>query len=131
MPNPSQQASTDSMSTLIIFDLDGTLADTEYGDNGISAITAAVATAHGCPMETREAFRYSGMSFKERFNEIASVHTRSFSPETLEAMHKDYQARKKSLYNDPNMGLVPGAQDMLSRLSLNPDFVLALASSNE
>ena len=117
------------MCAFIIFDLDGTLVDTEYE---IAAFTADLANEKGCPLDAQTAFRrYAGVSFKDKFNVIAGCHGRSFSADEMKVMHKDYTARKVAMYKDPNIPMISGAKELVTRLASDPDVTLSLASSNE
>ena len=116
------------MSTLVIFDLDGTLVDTEHR---IAKIVSDLAQENGCPLDLKTAFyKYAGMSFKDRFNNIAQTYNKTFSPDLLQAIHTKYQAQKKEMYADPTLPLIKGAKELLERLSKNPNITLALATSN-
>ena len=118
-----------SAPTLLLFDLDGTLIDSEYP---IAKITVDVARSENCAVDLRTAFcTYGGMSFKDRFNAIASSHGREFTPEKLAELHKQYQARKEMLYGDSKIEMIKGARSLVQRLAKQPDlFTLGLASSN-
>ena len=117
------------MSSFIIFDLDGTLVDTEYE---IASFTADLAKAKGCPVDAQTAFRrYAGVSFKDKFNMIAGCHDRSFSAEEMKVMHEAYTARKVARYKNPHIPMISGARDLVTRLSSSQDVTLSLASSNE
>ena len=117
------------MSALIIFDLDGTLADTEYE---IAAMTADMAQAEGFELDAATAFRrYAGASFKDKFNMIAAEAGRSFTPERLADLHEDYKTRKRTLYKNPDIPAIPGAKSLVSRLSVDPNLTLSVGSSNE
>lgn len=117
------------MSAFIIFDLDGTLIDSEFN---IARITADLAQAENCNLSAREAFcTFGGMSFKDRFNTIAKTFDREFTPEKLLELHKSYQASKEAMYADPDIAMIKGARSLVERLSQQPSsFTLGLASSN-
>jgi HAD superfamily hydrolase (TIGR01509 family) len=124
------------MSTLVLFDLDGTLIDVEHGKeksgrDGFAAITADIAQSQGVPLDTQSAFRYAGLSFKDRFNKISRSYDHAFAPEALESMHDEYQRRKREIFGAPEIPLIEGAQALIGRLAANPDdFTLGVASSN-
>jgi beta-phosphoglucomutase-like phosphatase (HAD superfamily) len=114
--------------TLYVFDLDGTVLDTEYA---ISAITAEVLRERGYDIDTAKVFsQYSGLSFKDKFNHIAADYGRSFDPDDLQNLQTDYDARKKKLYASDGLTLVTGMDQLLSRLGSTPGNTLAIGSSN-
>ncbi len=114
---------------LYVFDLDGTVLDTEYA---ISAITAEVLRERGYDIDAAKVFsQYSGLSFKDKFNKIAVDYGRSFDPGDLQSLQKDYDARKKVLYASEGLTLVSGMDRLLARLAVNPQNTLAIGSSNE
>src|SRR3982750_3685327 len=116
------------MKSLIVFDLDGTVLDTEYE---ISAITADILREHGYEIDTDTVFaRYGGLSFSDKFNKIASERGRSITPEQLNAIRPVYDARKKAIYNRDGLAPVGGVSGLLARLSVGMDNTLAIGSSN-
>lgn len=117
------------MCVSVVFDLDGTIVDTEYE---IAAFTADLAQEKGCHIDAVTAFRrYAGVSFKDKFNMIAGCYDRSFLPEELTAMHQAYTARKEGMYKNRNIPTIKGAPELVMRLAADNSNVLSLASSNQ
>lgn len=109
-----------------LFDLDGTLVDTEHT---IAEIVSDIATQNGCPVTITEAFnKYSGMSFKNRFNLISKDYGHTFDEKTLSKMHAEYTARKEMMFMNPT--IIDGARELLERLAEDPENILVLATSN-
>src|SRR6185295_16299970 len=116
------------MSNLIIFDLDGTVLDTEYE---ISTVIAEVLHDYGYDLDTDTVFaRYGGMGFLAKFNRIAADHGRTFSMPELEAISEVYDRRKIALLSREGLPAVPGMAALLARLSADPENLLAVGSSN-
>jgi beta-phosphoglucomutase-like phosphatase (HAD superfamily) len=116
------------MKNLIVFDLDGTVLDTEYE---ISAITVDILRDYGYELDTDTVFaRYGGLSFSNKFNRIASDHGRSFTSEQLKAIRAVYDARKEALFNREGLAAVSGLPGLLTRLAVSMDNTLAIGSSN-
>lgn len=109
-----------------LFDLDGTLVNTE---DTIAEIVSHVATKYGCPVSVKDAFnKYSGMSFRNRFNLISKDYNHTFDDDTLAKMHAEYTAMKEQMFLDPQ--LIAGARELLERLAADPTNELVLATSN-
>ena len=117
------------MSLKYIFDLDGTIVDTEHH---IAKIVSDVAQKKGCPLSAKEAFeKYAGMSFKDRFRDIGDQYGRSFSPKELQEMHADYKAQKEEMFNSPELRAIEKVHQLIQRLAEHPDAELVLATSNQ
>lgn len=116
------------MTIRVIFDLDGTIIDTE---NEIAQIVSDIASDCGCPLSLKVAFcDYAGMSFKHRFNTIANAYDVTFSSEKLQKMHEEYTRRKEEMFNDPRLPTIKGVKALLERLHSNTNIELVLATSN-
>ncbi len=117
------------MCAFVVFDLDGTIVDTEYE---IARFTADLAGKKGCPLDADTAFyRYAGVSFKDKFNMIAGTYDIPFSEQELADMHVDYTASKNAMYKKADIPTIDGAVDLVKRLASVSDNLLSLASSNQ
>lgn len=117
------------MSLKYIFDLDGTIVDTEHG---IAEITANVAQKKGCPISAKEVFeKYAGMSFKDKFADISKRFGRPFSPEELQEMHADHKAQKEDMFSSPELKAIKRVHNLIQRLATHPNAELTLATSNQ
>lgn len=115
------------MTAHFIFDLDGTLADTEYET---SIITADLAQEMGWDISPQEVFvRHAGLGSKEKFQSIAAVFGANPSDEQLEYLSHEHERRKKEIYLREHVTLIPGALELLAALSQG-DTRLSLASTN-
>ncbi len=112
---------------LFIFDLDGTLFDTEYD---ISDLTARLANDIGLKVTTETVFkRLSGKDSAEKFELIALMNDETLKPEQMQALCAAHQAGKVALLDNPKLPLVYGAQDLLRTLK-KEGHILAVGTNN-
>lgn len=117
------------MCAFVVFDLDGTIVDTEYE---IARFTADLAGKKGCALDAITAFRrYAGVSFKDKFNMIAGTYDLALTEQELADMYVDYTASKNAMYKNADIPTIDGAVDLVERLAAVSDNLLSLASSNQ
>lgn len=111
----------------VIFDLDGTIFDTEFE---VSRITADIAAEKGAAMPVEDVFRtFAGLSGHDKFKGIGASCGLTFNAEELSAMNDEHEARKQQIYYRPSIPVVPGVPEVLEALQAAGD-VLSIGSSN-
>jgi HAD superfamily hydrolase (TIGR01509 family) len=109
-----------------IFDLDGTLLDTEHA---LCVVTAELATAKGRPLTTKDVLRdFSGIGTRDKFAAIGEAQGKPFTDAELDALASQHEERKSELYrNDPPIN--PHVPEMLAGL-VKAGHLASLGSSN-
>ena len=120
------QQNTD-LPAVAIFDLDGTVFDTEYA---VSEITADLAKSAGLSAMADYVFQnVSGLGSKEKFQALAKVEGRVLDTETLDRLSAEHRRLKEGLYDAPDFHLVDGVKDLIESLS-NHGVTIVAATNN-
>lgn len=111
----------------VIFDMDGTLLDTEYET---SVITADLAREKGWDISADAVFReFAGAGSKEKFVAIAKTFGETPSDADLEYLSAEHERRKSLIYQRDDIPMMPHAKETLQVLEA-AGVSLSLASSN-
>ena len=111
----------------IIFDMDGTLLDTEFET---SSITAKLAHEMGWNISADEVFReHAGLGSKEKFISIAKVFGATPSDGELEFLSHEHERLKSEIYTRDVIPMMPNAKETLAALA-ETGATLSLGSSN-
>lgn len=110
----------------IIYDLDGTLFDTEYQT---SEISAQLANAYGCRTDAKEVMRLAaGYGTREKFNLLARRYGVNLSEQDHKYLNREHEARKQKLYD----GVIPVIDYVPEMLAAQrrAGHILSVGSSN-
>ncbi len=111
----------------VIFDMDGTLMDTEWET---SAITADLAREKGWDISTEDVFRnHAGLGAQEKFMSIAKVFGATPTQNDLEYLAAEHERRKAQIYHREKIPMMPNAAAALQDLS-DKGVDLSVGSSN-
>jgi len=111
----------------IIFDLDGTIFDTEFE---VSRITAELAADRCCAMSPEEVFqRFAGLGCEDKFAGIAHAAGMCFTPAEITDLTLAHEDLKQQIYYGERLPVVPGVPEVLQALSSAGD-ILSIGSSN-
>lgn len=111
----------------VIFDMDGTLMDTEWET---SAITADLAREKGWDISTEDVFRnHAGLGAQEKFMSIAKVFGATPTQDDLEYLAAEHERRKAQIYHREKIPMMPNAAAALQDLS-DKGVDLSVGSSN-
>lgn len=115
------------MTIHVIFDLDGTLADTEFET---SVITADLAREKGWEISAEDVFvHHAGLGAKEKFASIAKAVGATATDEELAQLGEEHERRKKLIYDREHLPLMQHAAEMLAGLA-KTGALISLASTN-
>ncbi len=111
----------------IIFDLDGTIFDTEFE---VSRITAGLAEEQGAALSAEEVFqRFAGLGCDDKFSGIAKACGLSFNKDQLTHLEHEHESQKQDIYHRDHLPVVPGVPEVLAALAAAGD-ILSIGSSN-
>lgn len=111
----------------VIFDMDGTLMDTEWET---SVITADLAREKGWDISTEDVFRnHAGLGAQEKFMSIAKVFGATPTQSDLEYLAAEHERRKAQIYHRDEIPMMPNAAAALQDLS-DKGVDLSVGSSN-
>jgi HAD superfamily hydrolase (TIGR01509 family) len=111
----------------VIFDMDGTLMDTEWET---SVITADLAREKGWDISTEDVFRnHAGLGAQEKFSSIAKVFGATPTQSDLEYLGSEHERRKALIYQRPEIPMMPNAAETLQDLT-DKGVDLSVGSSN-
>lgn len=111
----------------IVFDLDGTIFDTEFE---VSRITAELAADRGCAMAADDVFcQFAGLGCEDKFSGIAHAAGMCFTSAELTQLTLLHEDRKQQIYYRARLPVVPGVPEVLNALSAAGD-ILSIGSSN-
>ncbi|MBW7910249.1 MAG: HAD family phosphatase [Alphaproteobacteria bacterium] len=111
----------------VIFDLDGTIFDTEFE---VSKITAELAADRGCAMTAEDVFRqFAGLGCEDKFAGIAHAAGMCFTSAEITELTLLHEDRKQQIYYREHLPVVAGVPDVLKALSAAGD-ILSIGSSN-
>lgn len=111
----------------VVFDMDGTLMDTEWET---SAITANLAAEMGWNLSAGEVFReHAGLGAKEKFVSIASVFGVTPTDAQLEYLATEHEARKSKIYQREVIPTMPNVAAALQAVA-DKGALMSIGSSN-
>jgi HAD superfamily hydrolase (TIGR01509 family) len=111
----------------VIFDLDGTIFDTEFE---VALITAELAAARGCALSAEEIFRrFSGHGCEDKFAGIAHAAGMCFTAAEIADLARAHEDRRHQLYYRERLPVVAGVPEVLQALSAAGD-ILSVGSGN-
>lgn len=118
---------TYTQKSALIYDLDGTVLDTEFE---VSRITASIAHEKGCSASAEDVFiNLAGLPSRDKFMALAKQSNITLDDATLTQMSGEHEARKAALYNNPDVPVMPGIANALQTLAAQ-GYAQSIASSN-
>ncbi len=114
---------------LLIFDLDGTLGDT---DDAMNRIVADILQQKGLPLSLEEVAEnrdFLGMGEFEKFRAFAGKYGMGWTAEQITEMGLLQECKKQALYEENGVTLYDGARDALEELKRN-GYEMCIGSSN-
>ena len=122
-----RKPSANSQKLHVVFDMDGTLMDTEWET---SVITADLAREKGWDISTEDVFRnHAGLGAQEKFSSIAKVFGATPTQEQLEYLGFEHERRKALIYQREEIPMMPNAAAALQDLT-DKGVTLSVGSSN-
>lgn len=111
----------------VVFDMDGTLMDTEWET---SVITGDLAREKGWDISTEDVFRnHAGLGAQEKFISIAKVFGATPTQSDLEYLGSEHERRKALIYQRDVIPMMPNAAEALQDLT-DKGVSLSVGSSN-
>lgn len=111
----------------VIFDLDGTIFDTEFE---VSRITAELAADRGCALSPEDVFcQFAGLGCEDKFAGIAHAAGMCFTSAEITDLTLAHEDLKQQIYYRDRLPVVPGVPEVLQALSAAGD-ILSIGSSN-
>ncbi len=110
-----------------IFDLDGTLCDTEFE---VSKITATLANEKGCAISAEDVhLRFAGLRSREKFAAIAADRHVKLSDDDLTYLADEHERLKGLIYSRDEVPVIDGVPETLAVIE-NAGIKMSVASSN-